>query len=140
MPRRAASPTPSENEVDILWSLYGNGELESATAKGDLDLDLGGILDVAEDGEDGEDGGDEAFIALKQAASFRKVSNLKGNTVKKGGGFQAMGKSHPPVCSWVSGSCSPWLTPGKASMRTSSGPLLERGFLSPRRFSASPFP
>jgi len=42
--------------------------------------------------EPGNDDTDEAFIALQQAASFRKTSNLKGRTVKKGGGFQAMGK------------------------------------------------
>ncbi|KAI9705405.1 MAG: ATP-dependent RNA helicase dbp10 [Candelina mexicana] len=35
--------------------------------------------------------GDEAYIATKQAASNRKASNLKGRSVKKGGGFQAMG-------------------------------------------------
>lgn len=37
------------------------------------------------------DGDDESFIAAQQAASNRKASNLKGRTVKKGGGFQAMG-------------------------------------------------
>ncbi|KAI9794458.1 MAG: ATP-dependent RNA helicase dbp10 [Peltula sp. TS41687] len=39
------------------------------------------------------DGDDESFIAAQQAASNRKISNLKGRTVKKGGGFQAMGLS-----------------------------------------------
>ena len=34
---------------------------------------------------------DEDFIALAQASSNRKASNLKGRSVKKGGGFQAMG-------------------------------------------------
>ncbi|OBT54335.1 ATP-dependent RNA helicase dbp10 [Pseudogymnoascus sp. 24MN13] len=38
---------------------------------------------------DGE--GDEAFIASELAASNRKSSNVKGKSVKKGGGFQAMG-------------------------------------------------
>lgn len=37
------------------------------------------------------DGDDESFIAAQQAASNRKSSNLKGRTVRKGGGFQAMG-------------------------------------------------
>ena len=46
-----------------------------------VDLDLGG---------DG-DSGDEAFIAAQQAASNRKSGNVKGKTVKKGGGFQVMG-------------------------------------------------
>jgi ATP-dependent RNA helicase DDX54/DBP10 len=48
-------------------------------------LDAGGILDLD------SDDGDEAFIAAQQAASNRKASNLKGKSVKKGGGFQAMG-------------------------------------------------
>jgi len=95
MPRRAASPALSENEVDILGSLYtedfenanGIGHDETGEAP---DLDLGGILD-APDGSEDDGEGDEAFIALKQAASFRKSSNLKGKSVKKGGGFQAMG-------------------------------------------------
>ena len=93
MPRRAASPAPSDNEVDILGSLYtddfetGHGLDEAGE---NADLDMGGILDAPGDLEDDADG-DEAFIALKQAASFRKSSNLKGKTVKKGGGFQAMG-------------------------------------------------
>jgi ATP-dependent RNA helicase DDX54/DBP10 len=51
-------------------------------------LDAGGILDLALE-SDGD--GDEAFIAAQQAASNRKSSNLKGKSVKKGGGFQAMG-------------------------------------------------
>lgn len=64
------------------------------------DLDLGAILDGRGGGGSGmhghEDSGDEdedeAYIALQQAAAFRKSSNLKGNTVKKGGGFQALGR------------------------------------------------
>ncbi len=102
MSRRAASPALSENEVDIFDALYtedldggggGGGKGAPRAAAADdafdfLDERLGG------DGEDGADG-DEAFIALRQAASFRKSSNLKGKTVKKGGGFQAMGKKNP---------------------------------------------
>ncbi|KAI8679773.1 ATP-dependent RNA helicase DBP10 [Fusarium keratoplasticum] len=91
MPRRGASPTPSEGEVDILGSLYpGDGDGDNGTNGNDagLDLDFDGLLNGP---EPGNDDGDEAFIALQQAASFRKASNLKGRTVKKGGGFQAMG-------------------------------------------------
>lgn len=96
MPRRAVSPAASEAEVDILGSLFtdgandANGNYKSSNAKSDgFGFDAGGILDAADDG--GSDDGDEAFIALKQAASFRKNSNVKGKSVKKGGGFQAMG-------------------------------------------------
>lgn len=45
------------------------------------------ILDLESEGSSD----DEAFIAEIQAVSNRKASNLKGRTVKKGGGFQAMG-------------------------------------------------
>ncbi|KAI9870989.1 MAG: ATP-dependent RNA helicase dbp10, partial [Watsoniomyces obsoletus] len=34
---------------------------------------------------------DEAIIAEEQTKSNRRATNLKGRTVKKGGGFQAMG-------------------------------------------------
>ena len=93
MPKRASSPAPSEQEVDILDSIYpgGDGHGGRATmAEEDLDFDslINGQVDA-------DDDGDEAFIALQQAASYRKASNLKGRTVKKGGGFQAMGSFHP---------------------------------------------
>lgn len=95
MPRpRAVSPAQSEAEVDILGSLFTDGADDDKTsfqpshAKNGFGFDAGGILDD-EDGDDAD--GDEAFIALKQAASFRKNANVKGNSVKKGGGFQAMG-------------------------------------------------
>lgn len=90
MPRRAASPAASEPDLDILTSLYpgydANGN-QSATNGTDFDFD--GLINGR--GGENDDDGDEAFIALKQAASFRKASNLKGRSVKKGGGFQAMG-------------------------------------------------
>lgn len=98
MPHRAASPALSENEVDISNALF-NGDASS-----DLDEDWGvskpkpkpvsaddlNVLDGAGQDDDGDDD-DEAFIAATQAAANRKASNLKGRTVKKGGGFQAMG-------------------------------------------------
>ena len=96
MAPRAVSPAASENEVDILGSLFtddsaiANGKNGADAARDGFGFDAGEFLD-APGGE--EDDGDEAFIALKQAASFRKASNLKGKTVKKGGGFQAMGSS-----------------------------------------------
>lgn len=82
-PGRATSPALSENEFDISKALFGETdghEIGSVDGLG-VDLDIGG--------DDGSD--DEAFIAARQAASNRKASNLKGKTVKKGGGFQAMG-------------------------------------------------
>ncbi|KAI0152429.1 ATP-dependent RNA helicase DBP10 [Hypoxylon sp. NC0597] len=90
MPSRAVSPAPSENEVDILGSLFTDnvGTSDRKNKKNIAQEDLG--FDFLDGGDDGEDD-DEAFIALKQAASFRKAGNVKGKSVKKGGGFQAMG-------------------------------------------------
>ncbi|RDA86091.1 hypothetical protein CP532_1135 [Ophiocordyceps camponoti-leonardi (nom. inval.)] len=93
MPRRtAASPSPSDAELDIFDSLYPGEEEGAPAAVPGQELDLDDILNVgaADNDDDGEDD-DETFIGLRQAASYRKASNLKGRTVKKGGGFQAMG-------------------------------------------------
>lgn len=92
MPHRAASPAVSENEFDITRSLFqddtGEDEDFTPTTAKDLGaLDASGILDLGLDSDDG----DEDFIAAQQAASNRKSSNVKGKSVKKGGGFQAMG-------------------------------------------------
>ncbi|KAI1210927.1 ATP-dependent RNA helicase DBP10 [Annulohypoxylon truncatum] len=91
MPARAVSPAASENEVDILGSLFADSvnTPEEKNKKNAAQDDLG--FDFLDGDSNGEDEGDEAFIALKQAASFRKTTNLKGKSVKKGGGFQAMG-------------------------------------------------
>jgi ATP-dependent RNA helicase DDX54/DBP10 len=84
MAPRAASPALSENEFDITNALFGGDtNREDQEHNGDLGVDL----DIEGDG--GSD--DEAFIAARQAASNRKSSNVKGRSVKKGGGFQAMG-------------------------------------------------
>jgi ATP-dependent RNA helicase DDX54/DBP10 len=96
--QRAPSPARSEAEVDIAGALFegsdasGDEQQNPAPESGDFDFD--GFLNAGDDGAD-DDGGDEAFIALQQAASFRKSSNLKGKSVKKGGGFQAMGMFNP---------------------------------------------
>lgn len=92
---RQPSPARSEHEVDIAGSLFANTASDASDNEQEdaapADFDFDGFLNGdAVDGGDG-DGDDEAFIALQQAASFRKASNLKGKTVKKGGGFQAMG-------------------------------------------------
>jgi len=83
MAYRASSPALSENEFDIGAALFGDDDVTEKGASADIGVDL----DFGD--QDGSD--DEAFIAATQAASNRKSSNLKGNTVKKGGGFQAMG-------------------------------------------------
>ena len=97
MPRRAASPTASETEFDITGALFQNDSDSDSGVKAPrkvgkapppsqtLDF-LGTVGDGAASGED-----DEAFIAAQQTSANRKGSNLKGRTVKKGGGFQAMG-------------------------------------------------
>jgi len=98
MPHRATSPTVSENEFDITKSLFKDDvdveddDFALPSGKDLGTLDAGGILDLDLE-SDGE--GDAAFIAAQQAASNRKASNVKGKSVKKGGGFQAMGTSAP---------------------------------------------
>lgn len=91
MPHRDSSPAMSENEFDITTSLFQNDSESDNDEKprrrqkpkpaptGDLDF-LGA-----------DDDDDETFIANQQASANRKGANLKGRTVKKGGGFQAMG-------------------------------------------------
>ncbi|KAF2495957.1 dead box ATP-dependent rna helicase [Lophium mytilinum] len=94
MAPRASSPALSENEYDISNALFNdldafdgsNGPRKSRAGQA---TDLGKELELG--GLDSGDSGDEEFIAAQQAASNRKSSSLKGNTVKKGGGFQAMG-------------------------------------------------
>ncbi len=97
MPRRAASPAPSENEIDILGSLVDNHDSDDGTSQArtkpdGFDLDFGDLLKGHEDaGGSDDDDDDDVFIASKLRSSNRKSSNLQGKTVKKGGGFQAMG-------------------------------------------------
>lgn len=92
MPHRAPSPAASENEFDITNALFdgtedaGNEDFAILTKKPLGSLDAGDILDL-----ENASSGDEAFISAQQAAANRKGSNLKGKSVKKGGGFQAMG-------------------------------------------------
>lgn len=95
MPHRGSSPTGSEFEFDISNALAGNDFLSDAedthhNSGSRPPVDTGkGVNDILDASDD--DDGDEAFIAAQQAASNRKGSNLKGKTVKKGGGFQQMG-------------------------------------------------
>ncbi|KAF2238968.1 DEAD-domain-containing protein [Viridothelium virens] len=92
MRKRSISPATSEVEIDISESLAkpqvsGPDATEVrpvSTARPSLD-------EIPVDIEDGHATDDETFIAAQQAATNRKSANLKGRTVKKGGGFQAMG-------------------------------------------------
>jgi ATP-dependent RNA helicase DDX54/DBP10 len=133
MPRRAASPAASEPELDILGSLYpGEDDGGFQSFAPDQGFDVDGILD----GADGDDGGDEAFIALQQAASNRKTSNLKGRTVKKGGGFQAMGKKAMTLVS----NAAQFLTAYDRSECKPSASDHEEGFHCPNPHSAQNYP
>lgn len=86
----------SEVEVDIGQSLFSNHDRQAngseSGASGD-GLDESTTLPAGNLNVLGDDSGDddEAVIAKQLAASQRKGTNLKGRTVKKGGGFQAMG-------------------------------------------------
>lgn len=90
MSQRTASPARSENGFDLSTALFHDSD------GSDLDF-AASALPTAVAGEATEaldrdsDGDDESFIAGQLAASNRKASNLKGRTVKKGGGFQAFG-------------------------------------------------
>lgn len=97
MHHRAPSPAPSENELDISHALFTNDNGNSSGSESERELQhpdrkarmhaTGTILDFGADSSSDDDG----FIADTQAASNRKSSNSKGRSVKKGGGFQAMG-------------------------------------------------
>ncbi|QKX53068.1 uncharacterized protein TRUGW13939_00139 [Talaromyces rugulosus] len=94
MPHRAASPALSESEFDISKALFkddANSDVEDgwALSKPKQRPIPAANLNLLDGDDEGED--DAAFIAATQAAANRKASNLKGRTVKKGGGFQAMG-------------------------------------------------
>ncbi|MCJ1433337.1 ATP-dependent RNA helicase dbp10 [Xylographa pallens] len=95
MPHRAPSPAASENEVDISEALFANaGDSGSEDGVDTRHPDRKARMRVGEGMPDLalESGSDDAdFIAATQAASNRKASNIKGRSVKKGGGFQAMG-------------------------------------------------
>lgn len=98
MGRRAASPAPSDAEADIFDSLYTEDieTVKPSTKAADEGFDFLNVGGQDGAGEDDDDG-DEAFIALKQAASYRKTSQMKSKSLKKsGGGFQTMGMKRQP--------------------------------------------
>ncbi|KAI5295837.1 ATP-dependent RNA helicase dbp10 [Ascosphaera acerosa] len=101
------SSAPSERVVDIAADLLHGSDASDADddtriddrthkrAKhadqpADLDL-LNGLDGILASKQDTDDDDDASFIASKQAQANRKASHLQGRTVKKGGGFQAMG-------------------------------------------------
>ena len=95
MPHRISSPVASEVEYDISHALADNASNSESEDGADVlhpdrkaQISKGGAMpDLGV-----ESGSDDAdFIAATQAASNRKSSNIKGRSVKKGGGFQAMG-------------------------------------------------
>ncbi|KAI4262149.1 MAG: hypothetical protein L6R42_002665, partial [Xanthoria sp. 1 TBL-2021] len=92
MPHRALSPALSEAGVDIANALLDNGA-DSGSEDGGAQQhpDRKRAMETMPDLENDSGSDDADFIADVQAASNRKASNLKGKTVKKGGGFQAMG-------------------------------------------------
>lgn len=81
----------SENEFDITSALFQN-DSDSDTNPGTKPRQKPNpAQDLDFLGAENDDDDDETFIANQQASANRKGSNLKGRTVKKGGGFQAMG-------------------------------------------------
>ncbi|KAI4214842.1 MAG: hypothetical protein LQ351_002555 [Letrouitia transgressa] len=95
MPHRSSSPAVSEAAVDIASALFhddqSSGSEDGKIGRGHRQAKL-----APDSMPDPDDGGsladdDASFIAEAQAAAYRKSSNLKGKSVKKGGGFQAMG-------------------------------------------------
>jgi ATP-dependent RNA helicase DDX54/DBP10 len=87
MPHRISSPAPSDGGFDIGDALFGNEDkTRSEDGYDDTSRDLPKDMNLL-----GEESDDEAIIAEHQSAANRKASNLKGRTVKKGGGFQALG-------------------------------------------------
>ena len=82
-----SSPAPSDGGFDIADALFGGEDEAFGQDEGNgAGRDVSGDMNVM-----GEESDDEAIIAEQQSAANRKASNLKGRTVKKGGGFQALG-------------------------------------------------
>lgn len=94
---RSVSPAASENEFDIANALFGGSDAESDNEKKDgrfkenKDRIVKRQTKEILGGFDSGDSDDDIFIAGQQQKANRKNENLKGRTVKKGGGFQAMG-------------------------------------------------
>lgn len=89
-----ASPTRSENEFDISAVLVDANSHNFSVEDGETSVDGHPAISQSNVPEifvaDVGDEDDEDFIAVAQAASNRKGTNIS-KTVKRGGGFQAMG-------------------------------------------------
>ena len=84
----------SENEVDISRALFDDGISGGSDDERDIQHPDRKALMLElkiPDLEREYSSDDAAFITGTQAASYRKATSLKGRTVKKSGGFQAMG-------------------------------------------------
>jgi len=91
MPRQE-SPAVSEIDFDISDTLLARTRDESDGDESQApSVSTPDARPIAFDLEGDDNSDDEDFINAQQAVSNRKASNLKGRTVKKGGGFQAMG-------------------------------------------------
>ncbi|KAL9036793.1 MAG: hypothetical protein Q9214_005981, partial [Letrouitia sp. 1 TL-2023] len=95
MPHRSSSPAVSEASIDIASALFQDDQ-SSGSEDGKIDRSHRQAKFAPDsmpdlDDERSSDNDDAGFIAESQAAAYRKSSNLKGKSVKKGGGFQAMG-------------------------------------------------
>ena len=99
MANRLPSPVASEKEYDITDALFPDDRLSSSDddgvanhqhpeRKARMEAPEQDMPNLAEDSGSDDDAD---FIADAQAAANRKASNAKGRTVKKGGGFLAMG-------------------------------------------------
>ncbi|RMD43779.1 hypothetical protein DV735_g1341, partial [Chaetothyriales sp. CBS 134920] len=92
---RAPSPAPSVNEVDIGGALFADNDSGDDELAGSHEAASGTAASGGANGLDMMDDSlgfdDEDIIAQQQVAANRKGASLKGRTVKKGGGFQAMG-------------------------------------------------
>lgn len=85
---RALSPARSEVGFDISKSLFDDARTYSASEsvrEGSLPPRGNDMLSATSTDDD------EAAIAESQMMNYRKAAQLKGRTVKKGGGFQVMG-------------------------------------------------
>ena len=87
---RAPSLGGSENGVDITGAIVQSAGFEEGTSKQEAANFRPLVFDEVV-GEAASDSDDAAFIAGSSTQRNRKSSNLKGRSVKKGGGFQSFG-------------------------------------------------
>jgi len=96
MAMRKHSPAPSVDEVDISGQLFQDEDndaeiIDAVAPSSNVEESSNAAIPNLLEGSDVSEDDDENFIAAAQAASNRKTANIKGRSVKKGGGFQVMG-------------------------------------------------